>query len=582
MILTRRNFFKAAGATALSIPLLGYSDGIFAATSQQFVLQETFKFGVFSDPHFYDTKLGTSKALDDYIAKDRKLIKESEAILKETIYKLIEEDPPFVIIPGDLTKDGEVHNHIRFAEYLSLLKLHGIKVYVVPGNHDINNPHSYSYTGSVPTSISSATPQDFINIYYDYGYKDAISRDPNSLSYIVEPADGIWLFAIDTCVYDNNYTLGHSYTGGRIKQETWDWIQKNIRQAKAHHKFMIGMFHHGILEHFTGQSQFFSEYVLEDWKDTSKLFAESGIGVIFTGHFHSHDTSMQKWVDPTFLNESYLYDIETGSLVTYPSPYRIVEVDKYAVMRVKSSNIKTIDYNLGSKTFPEHSKEFLAAGLKNIAYTTVTAPVSMGGFGLNPNDPTTGLIVDMIAAGFLAHYQGDEKPDATTLATISAFLKNPDPTVQVLGQTLYSLWTDVKPSDWTFSFMMENGTLLTKKKLCSTIPNIVNSKRPDDDNFIFQGKHGDVVTIYVDPNSSGKYIAGGIKAQLKDQIKGYNLDICETKTPSFYFTTRLGATGAYNLKISEETGNPFSGDYCVTIEALDETSKTLQATGDVE
>jgi len=25
-----------------------------------------FKFGVFSDPHLYDTKLGTSKALDDY------------------------------------------------------------------------------------------------------------------------------------------------------------------------------------------------------------------------------------------------------------------------------------------------------------------------------------------------------------------------------------------------------------------------------------------------------------------------------------------------------------------------------------
>jgi hypothetical protein len=130
--------------------------------------------------------------------------------------------------------------------------------------------------------------------------------------------------------------------------------------------------------------------------------------------------------------------------------------------------------------------------------------------------------------------------------------------------------------------MMADGTLLTKKKICTTVPNIANSKRPDEDNFHFQGKAGDVVTIYVDANSSGKFISGGIKAELKDQIKGYNLDICETKIPSFYFTTRLGATGTYDIKISEETGNPFSGDYCVTLEALDETTKTLQKTGDVE
>lgn len=42
---------------------------------------------------------------------------------------------------------------------------------------------------------------------------------------------------------------------------------------------------------------------------------------------------------------------------------------------------------------------------------------------------------------------GDETPDAEPLAFIQGLLADSDATVQFLGQSLYSLWTDLPPAD---------------------------------------------------------------------------------------------------------------------------------------
>ena len=44
--------------------------------------------------------------------------------------------------------------------------------------------------------------------------------------------------------------------------------------------------------------------------------------MVFTGHMHGNDISKYS------LNNSDLYDIETGSLLTYPSPIKIINVDR--------------------------------------------------------------------------------------------------------------------------------------------------------------------------------------------------------------------------------------------------------------
>ncbi|HPU23690.1 MAG TPA: metallophosphoesterase, partial [Candidatus Kapabacteria bacterium] len=101
---------------------------------------------IFSDPHFYDNSLGTSgEAFEQYLASDRKMIAESEAITKSVVNMIAHDNSKIVIVTGDLTKDGELKSHQMFASYLKQLKDKGKKVFVLPGNHDVDNPASYSY-----------------------------------------------------------------------------------------------------------------------------------------------------------------------------------------------------------------------------------------------------------------------------------------------------------------------------------------------------------------------------------------------------------------------------------------------------
>ena len=47
----------------------------------------------------------------------------------------------------------------------------------------------------------------------------------------------------------------------------------------------------------------------------------------------------------------------------------------------------------------------------------------------------------------LAHYGGDESPDASTLHTIQTPLSSSDLSAILLGQFLSTLWTDLTPED---------------------------------------------------------------------------------------------------------------------------------------
>ena len=108
----------------------------------------TVKLMVFSDPHYYDPSLGTSgAAFDNYVAHDRKLIAESDAVMRALVSAVNAENPDVVLIPGDLTKDGEQISHSSAASYLGQMKAQGRRIFVVPGNHDIQNAGAASYSG---------------------------------------------------------------------------------------------------------------------------------------------------------------------------------------------------------------------------------------------------------------------------------------------------------------------------------------------------------------------------------------------------------------------------------------------------
>ena len=118
----------------------------------------TVKIAVLSDLHYMDPSLlkADGSAFQMYLMHDPKLLAESGAILQQIIRKLLVAKPDLVLISGDLTKDGEVISHKSLIRQLQILRLNHIKVLVIPGNHDINNPDRryLTFTGIILHTIS--------------------------------------------------------------------------------------------------------------------------------------------------------------------------------------------------------------------------------------------------------------------------------------------------------------------------------------------------------------------------------------------------------------------------------------------
>lgn len=397
------------------------------------------RFYVFSDPHFYDTDLGTSgSAFEAALAEDRKLLAESPEIMEAMVDTIIanKKDIDIVIIPGDLTKDGELTSHTKFAAYLDRIEENGIDVFVIPGNHDINNPRAFSYSGDSAQRVANISPETFTQIYSDFGYNQALYRDADSLSYITEPLPGIWLMGLDSCKYDNNATSEYAEISGAFSNTTLAWIIEKLQKAKQENKQLIAFMHHGLVEHFEGQSVLpglGDEYVVDDWRIVSKTLAEAGLNVVFTGHYHALDITQKSWDD------TFLVDIETGSLVTYPTPYRIVTLNRNNMLTVETDYILSIDYDTGGLDFTDYSLAYLEQGLTEIT------PRYLETFGL-PQEMITELL-PYAADAIIAHYAGNETPDAATLNAISNFKTNPNLIVSFLSAYLEYFWTDLPPED---------------------------------------------------------------------------------------------------------------------------------------
>ena len=420
----------------LTQPFNAATDGRIARIFPTITPATVARFASFSDPHLYDAAaLGTATPeFAMYLAQDRKMIAESAEILTSVIDDLKTRQLDFVLVPGDLTKDGELLDHQLMATKLGELKAAGKKVFVIPGNHDINNPHAMSFLSSPPTPIATVTPDEFKQIYADFGFTAALYQDPNSLSYIAEPVPGVWLFALDSIQYDTNIALNTPVTAGTLTAATQSWLLDHLAAAKALGKKVIGMQHHGMLEHFTGQSVSFPEYVLQDWQNVARKVSDSGLNVVFTGHYHANDVAEKDFTT------SVLHDVETGSLVTSPSPYRIVDFDiTNKSLAITTATVASIASHPAD--FPAYSKGYLQSGMTGIVgYQLSHAPYNLSG-------PTLSYITGLVVPAFLAHYTGDETPDATTAATYMGMMGSADPVTVGLGQSLYSLWTDLIPAD---------------------------------------------------------------------------------------------------------------------------------------
>lgn len=396
------------------------------------------RIAVFSDPHLYDPSLGTSgAAFEAYLAGDRKMIAESKAILEAAIEMAMNDNCDIVLIPGDLTKDGEKHNHLLLAEKLKALEQKGKRVFVTPGNHDILNPKSLKYLPTGETQkIEHITPQEFVEIYKEFGFKEAKYRDNNSLTYIVELNQHFWLFAIDACIYNNNQSQAYSTTGGQLSTSTLNFILEKLAEAKSKNIIPIAMAHHGIVEHFPGQSLVFGDYLVKDFANVANEFAIAGLKIIFTGHHHAQDISKFE------SQGNFIYDCQVGSTVTYPCPVRFCVFNKdKSNITIESVRISKVNLNTGGKSFQDYAKNKLLDGFPAL----VKAQLML----LGASEDAAKLLEPIVTQTLVAYYQGDE-PDSRNQqieGMIAQLKQYPDNNVKTIAMLLEGIWYDTTPDN---------------------------------------------------------------------------------------------------------------------------------------
>ena len=177
--------------------------------------QEPLKIAVISDTHYLSSKLALpGSALDKYEATTGRVINDLHAVLHKVIFDLQSYNPDILLIPGDITNHGERESHIDFVNIMKPLANNGTRIFVIPGNHDVNVPNSKKYEGDSSYPISSISAQEFAQLYAPYGYGDAVKRDASSLSYLAVINDSTWLLSIDSNRYEEYKTS--SISGGRI------------------------------------------------------------------------------------------------------------------------------------------------------------------------------------------------------------------------------------------------------------------------------------------------------------------------------------------------------------------------------
>lgn len=295
------------------------------------------RLGLLSDIHYFpDTLKGEGcEAFVDFTTSKGKEYTETNSLLANALDGIsrnaAEDRPNYVIIPGDLTKDGEYEGHIELASKLEAFENEtGIPVFVINGNHDVNNSGASSFVNGKKESGKITTPEEFREIYKNLGYDLAVDtfapkagNKGGMLSYTADLGEGFRLIAVDTCIYsaDNGSESGEHLTEGIIGDDLLNWIDAMAEKAERDGRKPIVLQHHNLIPHMEIEEATFAAFVVPDWQRIADTYADSGIHYTFTGHLHSSDT-----VSYVSDNGETVTDILTPTLTGYPNYYRAVDL----------------------------------------------------------------------------------------------------------------------------------------------------------------------------------------------------------------------------------------------------------------
>lgn len=218
--------------------------------------------------------------------------------------------PDVIILSGDLTLNGEKESHKELVKKLEQVEKAGVQVVVIPGNHDINNKSAASFDGRSRQPAQIITADEFAKIYNDFGYEEALDRDPASLSYTYNLGPDMRLLMLDSCQYSPVNKVG-----GMIKTETYNWIDNQLEKAWEDGVILLPVAHHNLLD----ESKIYVEdCTIEHGEELVDRLEEEDIPLFLSGHLHVQHYMRDE-------EDRGIYEIVTSSLSTPPCQYGVLE-----------------------------------------------------------------------------------------------------------------------------------------------------------------------------------------------------------------------------------------------------------------
>ncbi|MBR2953452.1 MAG: metallophosphoesterase [Clostridia bacterium] len=325
--------------------------------------KETVDFAILSDTHYFAESSMGETAEDKQEFVDMMLLNNSttglapnilDAALANLALKAKNGEIEFVLMPGDLTRNAEYAAHKEQAEKLAKFEAEtGIPIFVINGNHDINNQRSMYYDGeNLITSKKNpalrdeidTSPEEFEALYKDFGftaegdgyysrYKEKADNSEGSLSYAVDINDNYRLIALDAMMYSPDTTdsgEAEQETGGKMSEKFLAWAVAETEKAVKDGKTVIGMCHNNIIPHMETQVDILEQFVLFNWQEVADALAKAGMNYVVSGHSHMQDVA-------SYVTDSgdEVHEITTSSILSFPNQFRTVTMDTYATGRVE-------------------------------------------------------------------------------------------------------------------------------------------------------------------------------------------------------------------------------------------------------
>lgn len=211
-----------------------------------------------------------------------------------------------LLLTGDLVNGGKVHRHTALAEKLRQAEKSGIRIYVLPGNHD----------------LSPISQTEFAALYAPFGYEEAYSRDEASLSYCIL-RDDMMLMMMDTGGYsisaiDLPGAPGRTSVYAFLSEETLQWAETMLKEAQDRSLPVLCAGHYNLLPAASREP---SGFYVENGTRFADLLRQYSVPLYLSGHMHIR----------AVYQEDGLTELLTEYLLGYPSGYSLLNLTAEAL-----------------------------------------------------------------------------------------------------------------------------------------------------------------------------------------------------------------------------------------------------------